>query len=85
MTELEMLRQEIDRVDGAIVPLLLERFEIVRRIGDVKKAAGLPVCNPAREEAVLAKVAALAPDEATANALRLVYTQVMTAAKALEK
>ena len=85
MTELDKLRQEIDRVDGAIVPLLLERFEIVRRIGAVKKEAGLPVYNAAREEAVLAKVSDLAPDEATANALRLVYTQLMAAAKELEK
>ena len=85
MTELETLRQEIDRVDGAIVPLLLERFEIVRRIGEVKKEAGLPVYNAAREEAVLDKVSALAPDAATANALRVVYAQVMAAAKELEK
>jgi len=85
MTELDKLRQEIDRVDGAIVPLLLERFEIVRRIGEEKKKAGLPVYNAAREEAVLSKVSALAPDQATAQALRSVYAQVMTAAKELEK
>lgn len=83
--ELDKLREEIDRLDGAIVPLLLERFEVVRRIGEVKKEAGLPVYNAAREEAVLTKVSALAPDEETARALRLVYTQVMAAAKELEK
>ena len=85
MMELEKLRQEIDRLDGNIVPLLLERFEVVRRIGEVKKAAGLPVYNAAREEAVLQKVSAFAPDEETARALRLVYAQVMAAAKELEK
>ena len=83
--ELDKLREEIDRLDGAIVPLLLERFEVVRRIGEVKKEAGLPVYNAAREEAVLRKVSALAPDEETARALRLVYTQLMAAAKELEK
>ena len=85
MMEIDELRKEIDRLDRAIVPLLLERFEVVRRIGDAKKSAGLPVYNPAREEAVLQKVSAFAPDEETANALRLVYTQVMAAAKELEK
>ena len=85
MMKLDELRKEIDRLDRAIVPLLLERFEVVRRIGEAKKEAGFPVCDPAREEAVLDKVASLSSDEETARALRLVYTQVMAAAKELEK
>ena len=85
MMEIDELRKEIDRLDGEIVPLLLARFEVVRKIGEEKKKTGLPVYNPAREAAVLEKVSSHAPDEQTARALRLVYEQVMAAAKELEK
>ena len=85
MKELDALRREIDRLDAQIVPLLLERFAVVRRIGEVKKTEGIPVLNEAREKAVLDKISAFAEDDAEKSALRKVYKSVMTAAKDLEK
>jgi len=85
MTELDQLRQEIDRLDADIVKLLSERFEVVRRIGDVKKREGLPVLNAAREQIVLEKVAGMVKNEEEKLALQRVYKEIMAAAKDLEK
>ena len=85
MKELDALRREIDRLDAQIAPLLLERFAVVRRIGEVKKTEGIPVLNEAREKAVLDKITSFTEDDKEKSALRKVYKSVMTAAKELEK
>lgn len=56
-TSLDELRREIQRVDAKIVDLLAERMKIVRAIGELKRARGLAVVDPAREAAVVGQVA----------------------------
>ena len=58
--ELARGRSEIERIDKAIVALLAERVAIGRRIGGLKRAAGLPVLNPGREAEVIRAVADMA-------------------------
>ena len=58
--ELARGRTEIERLDKAIVGLLAERVAIGRRIGELKRAAGLPVLNPSREAEVIRAVADMA-------------------------
>jgi chorismate mutase len=58
--ELARGRAEIERVDKAIITLLAERVAIGRRIGELKRAAGLPVLNPSREAEVIRAVANMA-------------------------
>lgn len=43
MDELDSARKEMGFVDNAIVSLVLERMEIVRRMGAIKHSRGLPV------------------------------------------
>ncbi len=43
LEELDALRREMGFVDNAVVSLVLARMEVARRMGGVKKAAGLPV------------------------------------------
>lgn len=59
-SELLQSRAEIERVDRAIVALLATRVEIGRRIGVLKRAAGLPVLDPGREAEVIRAVAEMA-------------------------
>lgn len=47
---LEALRCEIDALDHRIVELLAERQRAVQRAVAIKRAAGLPIYHPAREE-----------------------------------
>ncbi|HEX2094576.1 MAG TPA: chorismate mutase [Longimicrobiaceae bacterium] len=57
---LKRLREEIERVDRAIVELVAERVRLGREIGAAKRAAGLPTLDPAREAAVVRRAGALA-------------------------
>ena len=54
MTELESLRNEIDRVDADLADLFCRRMEIVKKIARCKKEAGLPLFDKAREDEIFA-------------------------------
>jgi chorismate mutase len=58
--ELSRLREEIERVDRAIVDLIGERVRLAREVGAAKRAAGLATLDPAREAAVIRHAAVLA-------------------------
>lgn len=45
MTELEQYRQEIDRIDGELVQLFLERMAVTGKVGEYKQRAGIPVLD----------------------------------------
>ena len=53
---LEALREEIDRIDEVIVRLLDRRARCAYAIGRVKKEKELPIYEPQREAAVIARV-----------------------------
>lgn len=55
-------RAQIDSVDRQIVELLNKRATIVHNVGVLKKAAGLPVSVPSREQQVLDRVAEAGKD-----------------------
>ena len=54
--ELETLRQQMDEVDGALLPLFLHRMDLSRAIAREKTRLGLPVQDRARERRLLAAV-----------------------------
>jgi chorismate mutase len=47
------IRQRIDEIDRRIIKLLEERVAEAKEIGGIKKAAGLPIRDPKREEEVI--------------------------------
>jgi chorismate mutase len=76
--ELARGRSEIERVDKAIIALLAERVTIGRRIGELKRAAGLPVLNPSREAEVIRGVADMARDaNLPVEAVREIFWRVV--------
>jgi chorismate mutase len=58
--ELSRLREEIERVDRALIELIAKRVGIARKVGAAKRAAGLPALDPGREASVIRQIAALA-------------------------
>jgi chorismate mutase len=58
-TEIDELRQEIDRLDAEILDAILRRTEVSKRIGAARMAAGGPRIVYSREMAVLDRFAAL--------------------------
>ncbi len=51
--ELSSLRDEVDIIDVKLLELLLKRFELVDKIGHVKKENKIPVFVPGREDEIL--------------------------------
>ena len=84
MSELDVLRKDIDRLDKEIAELLLARFAVVKEIGEVKKRENIPVTNTGREAVVIAQVRSCALDNAEKDALESVFRTVIAEAKKLE-
>jgi len=75
---LDTCRREIDRIDGEIIRLLEQRQRCALQIGEAKRAAGCGFYVPAREEALLAKLEALAPPALPRGAVRAVYREIIS-------
>ncbi|MGH9968163.1 MAG: chorismate mutase [Pyrinomonadaceae bacterium] len=50
---IEYWRTEIDEVDRELLRLLNRRARLAMKVGALKRAAGLPCCDPERERVVL--------------------------------
>lgn len=53
MNELELFRKEIDEIDSEIIKLLANRFKVVKKVGDYKKANNIIPLQPWRWQEVL--------------------------------
>ena len=61
--ELTPLRDELDRLDAALVQILASRFSICRHIAEVKSAQALPMMQTDRVQIVKGRVAELAEQQ----------------------
>ena len=77
MRTLDELRVEIDRIDQPMVQLLEERMQVVAEVMAVKKAAGIPILDSSREEAVVAKNTARLTDPELAGYYERLIRQMM--------
>ena len=77
MTELEQYRQEIDRIDGELVQLFLERMAVTGKVGEYKQRAGIPVLDAGREKQVIAAKTALTDDPARKADVAALYEGIM--------
>lgn len=82
---LEELRERIDTIDERLVALLNERTELALRIGRRKEAENAEVYVPAREKAVLDRVARLNAGPLPEDAIRAIYREIMSASISLER
>ncbi len=78
---LKKIRTRIDAIDYSIVDLLGERAALAQDIGHAKSGAKY---RPEREAQVLRRVAARNPGPLPAAALTHLYTEIMSACRALE-
>ena len=58
--QLTAYRQQIDSLDQRIVELIQQRARAVEEVGNIKRAAHLPVTVPSREQQVIEKAQELA-------------------------
>lgn len=81
--ELDRLRAEMDAVNERLQSVLQERARLCARIAAWKKGRGLPAVDPAREEAMLARVLATAGPGFDRAALRRIWTAVLAESRAI--
>ena len=73
--DLSEIRQKIDGIDQELVRLFCERMNLSAQVADYKKANNLPIFVPARERAILQKVAEMAGPEME-NYTRVLYSML---------
>lgn len=85
MSTVSELRKEIDAIDDRIVELLNRRAELAAEIGRHKARTRAHYFTPEREEAVLKRLVRRSEGPLSAEALRAIYREVISACRALEK
>ena len=78
------MREGIDAVDEEIVRLLDRRAWLARRIGEIKHERGLAAYAPARERAVLNRVADLSEGDFPKRGLEAVFREIISCSISLE-
>ncbi|PWM72418.1 MAG: prephenate dehydratase [Bacillota bacterium] len=93
MEDLKKVRDKIDKIDGQIADLFVERMNEVEEVTAVKQKNNIPVYNPAREREVLNRVADRVPEKYDAYSrvlfsamfeLSRSYQSALTSSSALE-
>ena len=84
---LPALRREIDVLDGELLGLLNRRARLAQRVGEVKRATepDAQVFRPEREAQVIQRLADLNAGPLSTDAITVVYREIMSACRALER
>jgi len=77
MNELEGYRAQIDAIDKELAGLFLRRMTVTQKVGEYKKAQGIPVLDRGREKAVIAAKTAMTDDPAGKADLADLYSSIM--------
>lgn len=83
--EIEELRRQIDAIDLQILQLLAERHRVVLTVGERKRLENLPVHDPLREQALLDRLAALAPAPLDDTTVRSVFAAILCESRRLQE
>ena len=78
-------RDEIDRIDEALVRLLKERSTCAIEIGRVKREIGQPVYSPAREKQVLDHVTGINTGPLDDEGVRRLFERIIDESRRIER
>lgn len=79
------VRDAITRLDEQLVQLLNERASLVVKVGDIKRAQGLPTYAPHREAQVLDRVLGLSKGPLPQRTLEAMYRELMSGSFTLQQ
>lgn len=82
---LDVLRTAIDEVDLKLLALFNERANVAGQIGDIKRAASLPIYEPKREELVFKNVIENNRGPLPADAIRRLYERIVDEMRTLQR
>ena len=78
---MEELRDKIDKMDDLIMSLLIDRYIVVKEIGEYKKENNIPVLDKNREEKIYEKIDEAYLLEEHRNFLKSIYGKMMEETK----
>jgi chorismate mutase / prephenate dehydratase len=81
---LEHLRNEIDKLDDALLEILNKRMDVVSKVGELKKHSNTIVYRPEREKSILDRLASQSTGLMTRPALEAIYLEIFAVARNLE-
>lgn len=81
--DLGELRLRINEIDDRLRALFLERMEVSAAVAEYKRSVGMAVLDPAREQALLARLSE-GLDEPHAEAVRRLWGQILELSRALQ-
>ena len=82
---LDALRAAIDEVDLKLLKLFNERANVAGQIGDIKRAASLPIYEPKREELVFKNVMSNNRGPLPDDAIRRLYERIVDEMRTLQR
>lgn len=78
-------RQQIETIDRELIVLLAKRVALSKEIGSVKKTAGLPTLDPAREAEVIRRAAGIAREHGLSDEkVRDIFWHVIGLSRAVQ-
>ncbi len=78
------IRNAIDELDGQIIRLLHRRFDLVQRVGSIKRSGSSPIYVPEREAALYARIHRLNAGKLPEKALKAIYREIISCSFILE-
>lgn len=82
---LDKLREEIDKIDEKILKLYEERMAVCEKIGEYKKANGIPAYDEDREAEKLDKVFAAVTNKKYADGAAQIFLGLMQASTEMQE
>ncbi len=82
---IEELREEIDWLDSELLRMFNRRADFALKIGEIKKAKGLPVYDPAREKKIFQRMKAENPGPLDDEAIVRLFERVIDESRRLER
>ncbi|KOY79732.1 chorismate mutase [Apilactobacillus kunkeei] len=79
---MQKIRKQITDIDNEIIKLLEQRFELCKRVGEIKHANNLPILDEKREQEVLAGIESTATKYG--KEIKIVFEEIMQQAKNIE-
>ena len=81
---LEDLRNQIDKLDDALLEILNQRMEVVRHVGELKKSNNTIVYRPEREKSILDRLSSQSKGLMNRPALEAIFLEIFAVARNLE-
>ncbi len=85
MTDLNLLRDQIDAIDLQLLDLINQRLNIGRKVGDIKAETGGQILDRTRERKVIEKLLKENPGPADKNLIRYIFNVMIHATREIQR